>query len=107
MSWRMAYGSFRRWLGLGLFDALLRHVAVLRCKAWGHKAQPRLAVIDTQSVPCIPVRGPRGHDATKEVLGRKRVALVDANGNWLAVAVVPVNVQERNTLPALSADKQA
>src|SRR3712207_7568298 len=46
------------------------------------------SVIDTQSVACIPVRGARGHDAAKKVLGRKRVALVDADGTWLAVAVV-------------------
>ena len=105
--WRTAYGWFRRWLEQGLFDALMRHVAVLRRKASGRKARPRLAVIDTQSVKCIPVRGPRGYDAAKKVLGRKRVALVDADGNWLAVAVVPANVQERDTLPALDAGKQA
>jgi transposase len=37
------------------------------------------------------------------VLGRKRVALVDADGTWLAIAVVPTSVQERDTLPALDA----
>jgi putative transposase len=40
-------------------------------------------------VKCLSVRGPRGFDAAKRVVGRKRVAMVDANGNWLAVAVVP------------------
>jgi hypothetical protein len=53
----------------------------------GRKAEPSRAIIDTQTVKCIPVRGPRGYDAAKKVLGRKRVALVDADGNWLAVAV--------------------
>ena len=56
---------------------------------------------------CIPVHGPRGYDAVKMVLGRERVALVDADGTWLAVAVVPANVQERGTFPALNAGKQA
>lgn len=41
------------------------------------------------------------------MVGRKRVALVDADGNWLAVAVVPALVQDRDTLPALDAGKQA
>lgn len=82
-------------------------MAALRRRAKGRKAGPRLAVIDTQSVPCIPVRGPRGYDAAKKVLGRKRVALVDADGTWLAVAVVPANVQDRDCLDALSAGKQA
>ena len=104
--WRTVYGWFRRWLRLGLFDALLRHVAVLRRRARGRHAGPRLAVIDTQSVKCIPVRGPRGFDAAKKVLGRKRVALVDADGAWLAVAVVPASVQDRDCLEALSSGKQ-
>src|SRR5215213_6335646 len=94
-------------LALGLFEALLRQVAGLRRRAAGRKPEPRLAVIDTQSVACIPVRGPRGYDAAKKVLGRKRVALVDADGAWLAVAVVPANVQDRDCLDALTPGKQA
>lgn len=39
------------------------------------------------------------------MLGRKRVALVDADGTWLAIAVVPTATQERDTLPALDAGK--
>lgn len=105
--WRTAYGWFRRWQEQGLFDALLRRVARLRRRARGRKAAPRLAIIDTQSVACIPVRGPRGYDAAKKVLGRKRVALVDADGAWLAVAVVPGNVQDRDCLSALTEGKQA
>ncbi len=105
--WRTVYGWFRRWQEQGLFDALLRHVARLRRRAAGRRPEPRLAVIDTQSVKAIPVRGPRGYDAAKNVLGRKRVALVDADGTWLAVAVVPASVQDRDGLDALSAGKQA
>ena len=104
--WRTVYGWFRRWQALGLFEALLRHVAGLRRRARGRRPAPRLAVIDTQSVKCLPVRGPRGFDAAKKVLGRKRVALVDADGAWLAVAVVPGNVQDRDCLEALSAGKE-
>jgi hypothetical protein len=47
------------------------------------------------------VRGPRGYDVGKRVLGRKRVALVDAEGHMRAVAVVPASVQDRDTLEAL------
>jgi transposase len=39
------------------------------------------------------------------VLGRKRVALVDVDGTWLAVAVVPASTQDRDTLSALDAGK--
>jgi putative transposase len=106
-AWRTVYGWFRRWLELGLFDRLLGEVAGRRRRKVGRRAQPRLAIIDTQAVTCIPVRGPRGYDAGKKVLGRKRVALVDAEGHWLAVAVVPASVQDRDTLAALDVGKAA
>jgi putative transposase len=35
------------------------------------------------------------------------VALVDAAGHWLAIAVVPASVQDRDTLPALDHGKAA
>jgi putative transposase len=120
-AWRTVYGWFRRWLELGVFDRLLCDVARLRRRAAGRTPEPTLGIIDTQSVKCIPVRGHRscdpsakqpvaeppegGYDAAKKVLGRKRVALVDADGTWLAIAVVPASTQERDTLPALDVGK--
>jgi putative transposase len=106
-NWRTVYGWFRRWLDAGLFDILMRPVAHLRRRAMGRRAAPRLGIIDTQAIKCISVRGPPGYDAGKPVLGRKRVALVDADGNWLAVAVVPASVQDRDPLPAWDAGKEA
>jgi putative transposase len=100
--WRTVYGWFRCWLAGGLLDALLVEIAKLRRRAAGRRPMPRLAIIDTQAVKCIAVRGPRGYDAGKQVLGRKRVALVDAEGNWLAVAVLPASVQDRDTPTALN-----
>lgn len=103
--WRTVYGWFRRWLDLRLIDAALRAAAHLRRRDFGRRSDPRLAIIDTQTVKCIPVRGPRGNDAGKKALGRKRVALADADGHMLVVAVVPASVQDRDTLPALDAGK--
>ena len=51
-----------------------------------------------------PAQRDRG-DAAKGAVGRKRVALVDAEGHWLAVAVVPASVQDRDALEALDAGK--
>ena len=81
----------------------MQEIARRRRRAAGRRPTARLGIIDTQAVKCIPVRGPRGYDAGKQVLGRKRVALVDADGNWLAIGVVPASVQDRDTLPALDA----
>jgi transposase len=103
--WRTVYGWFRRWLELGLFEALLRDVARRRRRKVGRRPGPSLGIIDTQAVKCIAVRGPRGYDAAKGAVGRKRVALVDAEGHWLAVAVVPASVQDRDALEALDAGK--
>src|SRR3954466_1337467 len=80
--WRTVYGWFRRWLELGLFDALLREVARRRRRKGGRRPGPTLAIVDTQTVKCIAVRGPRGYDAAKGVVGRKRVAVVDTGGRW-------------------------
>jgi transposase len=103
--WRTVYGWFRRWLSMGLYDALLREAARRRRRKIGRRPGPSLGIIDTQAVKCIAVRGPRGYDAAKGVVGRKRVALVDAEGHWLAVAVVPACVQDRDALEALDAGK--
>ena len=102
---RTVYGWLRRWLDCGLFDVLLREVARRRRRKVGRRPGPRLGIIDTQAVKCIAVRGPRGYDAAKGVVGRKRVALVDAEGYWLAVTVVPASVQDRDALEALDAGK--
>jgi putative transposase len=57
--WRTVYGWFRRWQGLGLFERMMRDLARLRRRAVGRRPEPRLAIVDTQTVKCLPVRGPR------------------------------------------------
>jgi putative transposase len=103
--WRTVSGWFRRWLAMGLLEAMMRAVARLRRRAAGRRREPRLCIVDTQAVACIGVRGPRGYDAGKKVWGRKRVALVDGQGHWLAVAVMPASVQDRDTLAWLETGK--
>ena len=98
--WRRVYSRFRRWQGPGLFARMRRDLARLRRGTMGRKLNTRMVIIDTQTVKCIPVRGPRRLDAVKWTQERKRVVLVDADGVWLAIAVVPASVQERGLLPA-------
>src|ERR687883_501412 len=59
--WGPVYGWFRRWLALGLFDALLREVARRRRRKGGRRYGPTLGIIDTQVMKCVAVRGPRGY----------------------------------------------
>jgi len=105
--WRTVYGWFRRWAERGLFEVMMRDLTRLRRRAAGRGPNPRLAIIDTQSVKCLSVRGPRGFDPAKRLVGRKRVAMVDAEGFPLAVAVVPGSVQDHHALPALDQGKAA
>ncbi|CAO4191880.1 transposase [Methylorubrum extorquens] len=83
----------------------MRALARRQRRRCGRRPDPRLAIIDTQSVKCLGLRGPCGYDGAKKVVGRKRVALVDVEGHVLALAIVPANVQDRDTLPALDDGK--
>jgi putative transposase len=59
------------------------------------------------SVKTGPQRGPRGYDANKKVKGRKRVLMIDVEGDPLGVRVVPADVQDRDALRALAPDLAA
>lgn len=104
--WRTVYGWFRRWIEKGLFEILMRALARRQRRCCGRRSEPRLAAIDTQSIKCIGVRGPRGYGGAKKLVGRKRVALVDAEKHVLVLAVVPANVQDRDTLLSLHDGKE-
>lgn len=98
------WSRLHRWRELAVLDrALAVMVACIRL-AKGRKQRPTAAIIDTQSVRTGPQRGPRGFDAGKKIKGRKRVLLVDTEGNPLGIRVVPADVHEHRALLALAPD---
>src|SRR3954453_1700069 len=97
------WGRLHRWRKLTVLDRALAVVVACLRSARGRKRRPTAAVIDTQSVKT----GPGGYDAGKRVKGRKRVLMVDTEGDPLGVRVVPADVHEHRALPALAPDLAA
>ena len=101
------WSRLHRWRELAVLDRALAVVVACLRLARGRKRRPTAAIIDTQSVRTGPQRGPRGYDAAKKVKGRKRVLMVDAEGDPLGVRVVPADAHEHRALRALAPDLAA
>ena len=101
------WSRLRRWRELAVLDRALAILAACLRLARGRRRRPTAAIIDTQSVRTGPQRGPRGYDAHKKIKGRKRVLMVDTQGDPLGVQVVPANTQDRDALHALDPDLEA
>ena len=101
------WSRFTRWRLRAVLDRALAVLVACRRLAAGRKRRPTAAIIDTQSVKTGPQRGPRGYDAGKKVKGRKRVLLVDTEGDPLGIRVVPADVHEHRALRALAPDLAA
>ena len=104
---RSVWGRFQRWRLRAVLDRALAVLVACRRLAAGRKRRPTAVIIDTQSVKTGPQRGPRGYDAGKKVKGRKRVLMVDVEGDPLGVRVVPADVHEHRALRALAPDLAA
>jgi putative transposase len=98
------WSRLRRWRQGAVLERALAVVVACRRLAAGRRRRPSAAIIDTQSVRTGPQRGPRGYDANKKINGRKRVLLVDVQGDPLGVRVVPADMQDRDALRALAPD---
>ena len=92
------------WRRRAVLDRALGVLVTCRRLAAGRKRRPTAAIIDTQSVRTGPQRGPRGYDAAKKVKGRKRLLMVDTQGDPLGVQVVSADTQDRDALRALGPD---
>ena len=85
------WSRFSRWRLRAVLDRALAVLVACRRLAAGRKRRPTAAIIATQSVRTGPQRGPRGYDAHKKVKGRKRVLMIDTQGDPLGARVAPAD----------------
>ena len=95
------YRWFARFRDDGTWERINHHLVMQDRERAGRQASPSAAVMDSQSAKTAEAGGPRGYDAGKKVIGRKRHALVDTDGRLIKVAVHPADIQDRDGGAAL------
>ena len=102
--WENVYATFRRWTEEKKFEEMHVRLAAMWRRRIGKDTQPTAAILDSQSVRTSPQGGPRGIDANKKIVGRKRHLVTDTTGLILAVIITAASVQDAHAAkPAMDA----
>ena len=94
--WQSVYTIFRRWRLSGVWQRIHDALRQMARKAAGKAAEPTTGIVDSQSIRTAEGGDERGHDAGKQITGRKRHIVVDTMGLILAVVVHAASWQDQD-----------
>lgn len=94
--WGTVHRWFLRWAEAGVFERLAHALTLADRERVGREAGPTGAILDAQAARSggVGVKGVRGYDPAKRVVGRKRHALTDTDGRLLMAAVSPADLHD-------------
>ena len=101
--WSTVHRWFLRLSRVGVFERLAHALAMADRERSGRDASPTGAVVDAQAARSggVGVRGRRGYDPARRVVGRKRHLLTDTDGRLLLAAVSPADLHDSHGAVAL------
>lgn len=93
-SWQTVYWWSRRFVRLLLFRTIHDIAVMIDRERAGRQASPSAAVADSQTVKAPAARRPRGYDAAKKTVERKRHRVVDTDGRLLMVTLTTADISD-------------